>query len=135
MTGVQTCALPISPGSKLSREIDNQKDKAPAVIVGELAEQGDKDAQAILKEMGWYLGVGLGNLVNIFSPRGIILGGGLSKIAHLFLTPARKSLLSTSIDPRAGQVIISVSELGYDAGLIGAAALVPRVLKDGDEIV
>lgn len=112
-----------NPDSKLSHEIDSHKDKAPSVIVGELARQDDKDAQAIFKEMGWYLGIGLGNLVNIFSPQGIILGGGLSQIADLFLPAARESLLATSIDPRAGRVEVKVSTMGYDAGLIGAAAM------------
>jgi len=111
------------PGSKLSREIGDHKDKAPSVIIAELARQGDKDAREIFKTMGRYLGIGLGNLVNIFSPQGIILGGGLSQIADLYLPAAQEALLATSIDPRADRVELKISSMGYDAGLIGAGAM------------
>lgn len=96
---------------------------APSLTVEKLASAGDADALAIFNKMGRALGIGLGSLVNIFNPEGIILGGGLAKAADLFLSTARDSMLATAVDPRADRIKLIVSELGHDAVLYGAAAL------------
>ena len=55
------------------------------VIYGE-AKKGDELALAAFKEIGTYLGIGIANLINLFNPEAVILGGGLSK-AHDLLIP------------------------------------------------
>lgn len=68
-----------------------------------------------------YLGVGLGNLITLFAPDCIALGGGVMASAHHFLDPA-----ATLAQSRAGlipqrQSLIQLASLGRQAGLIGAA--------------
>lgn len=125
-TAVARMAAEVSvqkPGSALAARLNKEQAGSSGLIVEELARSGDTDAVNIFQRAGRALGIGMGNLVNILSPQGIILGGGMSKAADLFLSTARFAMLETTIDPRADRVSIEVSSLGHDAGLFGAAAM------------
>jgi glucokinase len=71
-----------------------------------------------------YLGVGLANLVNIFNPELIVIGGGLSKMGNMLLKPARKVLKERTFTLPARTVRLVRARLGSNAGIIGAAAYV-----------
>ncbi|MCX7677709.1 MAG: ROK family protein [Spirochaetes bacterium] len=64
-----------------------------ARMIFEEAKRGDKIAREAFDEVGFYLGIGLAGLVNIFNPEAIILGGGLSR-AHQFLLPIAKKVVA-----------------------------------------
>ena len=49
-----------------------------ARLIAELATGGDAEAGRIMEEAIGYLGIGVANLVNLFNPRAIVIGGGLS---------------------------------------------------------
>lgn len=59
-----------------------------ALDVQHKAEAGNKKAKKIYRQLGRNLGIALANLTNIFDPELIILGGGISRGAHLFLKDA-----------------------------------------------
>jgi glucokinase len=61
------------------------------------------------------------NLVNIFNPEMIIVGGGLSKMGELLLGPAREVVRQRAFPLCAGAVRIVTTGLGDDAGVLGAA--------------
>ena len=85
------------------------------------AENGDDRARRAVDREGYYLGVGLANLITLFAPEAIVLGGSVMKSAHLFLDRARDVIRQNCrLVPVAG-VEISLASLGADAGLIGAA--------------
>ncbi len=63
-----------------------------ARMVFEEANKGDELARECLEEVGFFLGVGLAGLVNIFNPEAIIFGGGLSH-AHRYLFPIAKKVV------------------------------------------
>ncbi len=63
-----------------------------ARMVFEEANKGDMLAREALEEVGFFLGVGLAGLVNIFNPEAIIIGGGLSH-AHRYLLPVAKKVV------------------------------------------
>ena len=88
------------------------------------AHVGDRAALAALREVGHWLGVGVGNLVNVFNPDLIVFGGFYSSI-YSFLEPwvleaAEAAALSVAWDA----CTIGRSDLGSDARLIGASELV-----------
>src|ERR1022692_2940212 len=56
----------------------------------ELADAGDPAALAVMDRQGYYLGLGLANLVTTFCPDTIALGGGVIGSSHLFLDRARQ---------------------------------------------
>jgi glucokinase len=92
------------------------------------AQSGDSLARSVIARTAYYLGVGLVNLVNIFNPEVIIVGGGLSKMGDLLLEPARQVVRERAFPLLAQAVRIVPAKLGDDAGVFGAAvfAFQPR---------
>jgi glucokinase len=76
-------------------------------------------ARAIVEREARYIGVGLANLVAMFAPDMIALGGGVMKSAHLFLEPVRAIVRTSCTLVPAPEIVLAT--LGADAGLIGAA--------------
>ncbi len=88
------------------------------------AVAGDVDARAALTIVGRHLGVGIASYVNIFNPQMVVLGGGLMAAGELILAPARAEFERRVLRATALGVRIVAAELGNDAGVVGAAALV-----------
>lgn len=87
----------------------------------ELARQGDQFArQAVDREAG-YLGLGLANLVTLFAPDAIVLGGSVMKSASLFLEEIRKTIGRCCRFVPYEKAVLTLASLGEDANLIGAA--------------
>ena len=93
-----------------------------------IARAGDAQAADIYRQAGAYLGIGIGNLVNILAPGKIILGGGMAAAVDLMMPSVKAAMLETAIDPRSHEIEIAVSTLGNQAGLMGAAAFVRELL-------
>jgi glucokinase len=88
-----------------------------------LARRGDPVALDEIARESRYLGVGVANLVTLFAPDLIVLGGGVMNGADLFLPTIRQYVRESCklIEPHSVQVV--TSSLGVDAALIGAAAV------------
>ncbi len=95
-----------------------------AKTVSEAARGGDPVALELVSRAGSYLGVGMVNLINIFNPEMIIVGGGMSRMGDMLLDPAREVVRERAFRLPADAVRIVISELGDDAGVLGAAAFV-----------
>jgi glucokinase len=89
----------------------------------ERARQGNAEALALVGDAIRYLAMGVANLVSVLNPQMIVLGGGLMQAGDLFLEPLRREMLEWAQPIAAKQVRIELSELGEDAGLLGAARL------------
>jgi len=91
--------------------------------LGQRAVAGDAEAIAFWQTYGRDLGAGIANLVYIFTPEAVILGGGISASAPLFMPTlweeVKRRVLPTS---REGLQILT-AELGNQAGIVGAARL------------
>jgi len=64
--------------------IDCNLEKINGKILGDAAEKGDSYAICLLQQEGYYIGVGLANLINLFDPDVIVLAGGIVKTAKYF---------------------------------------------------
>ncbi len=95
-----------------------------AQTVAAAASRGDAVAVSIINRAATYLGVGLVNLVNIFNPQMIIVGGGMGKMGELLLQPARQVVAERAFRHPASIVRIVTSELGDNSGVFGAVAFV-----------
>ena len=82
----------------------------------------DAELKEMIKETGVYLGIGLSNIINIFDPNRVIVGGGISNIKQLFPI-ALKEAKKRAFTPYGKRVEIVVSSLD-DAGIIGAASII-----------
>ena len=87
----------------------------------ELAPQGDEIAQQAVEHEGYYLGLGLANLINLFTPDAIVLSGSVMKSAGLFLDRIREVIRSGCRFVPAEKTELTLASLGDDTNLIGAA--------------
>jgi glucokinase len=86
-----------------------------------LAEQGEPLALKAMDRLGYYLGLGLVNLITSFTPDTIVLGGGVMKSSSLFLPRARDIIRELCTQVPAENTTITLAALGNDTGLAGAA--------------
>jgi len=107
--------------SRLTDMVSGVLEGITAEEVAMAAQGGDRLALEVISRAAGYLGVGMVNLVNIFNPEVIIVGGGLSKMGELLLEPAREVVRQRAFPLCAGAVRIVTAELGDDAGVLGAA--------------
>ena len=115
--------------SRISEIVGDKLEDIDARIVGVAAKGGDPLASEIIAKAAYYLGVGLVNLVNIFNPERIIIGGGMSHLGDMLLEPAKRVVKERAFKLPAQSVSIVPSQLGDDAGVIGAALFVFQSAK------
>lgn len=92
-----------------------------AEAVALAAKQGDQLACDIVNKAGYYLGIALTNMVNIFNPEVIVIGGGVSRMGNMLLIPARKVVKNKAFELPSKTARIIRSRLGDKAGIVGAA--------------
>ncbi len=85
------------------------------------AQNSEEWAQRAVEREAYYLGLGLANLITVFAPEVIVLGGSVMKSAHLFFDRMREVIRQNCKLVPVDRVEIKLSSLGADAGLIGAA--------------
>lgn len=95
----------------------------PALVV-QAATAGDPTANAILQRVVQYNGVAFMNLIHLFSPAMIVIGGGLTHAWDQVIAPAADWALAHGLRRPAGCCRIVPAELGTLCGGLGAAALV-----------
>ena len=93
------------------------------------ALEGDSLSREVFREVGKYLGVGTANLVNIFSPEAIIIGGGLIGAWDLFIEELKKEFLKRALKPLSNNVQILQATLKKESGSVGAAGLIFKSIK------
>lgn len=87
------------------------------------ARQGDADALEIVESAARWLGIALANLVNIFNPELIILGGMFAQGQDLILPAARQTLRQMAFAGLGEKARLETTRFGWRAGVTGAAAL------------
>lgn len=98
-------------------------DSVNAYEVAEAAKRGDALSIEVFWEAGRLLGYGVANLVSLFDPEVVVIGGGLARASDLFLDALRKSMKQYAQPIAAKHVRVLVSKLGADANLLGVARL------------
>ncbi len=84
----------------------------------------DEAAKQVVKEYCDYVACGLTNIINIFQPDVLCIGGGISKEGETLVAPIREYVEREKYSKNVEkQTIIKAAELGNDAGIIGAAFL------------
>jgi len=112
----ETLTSSASPLSDTLKEVTSEK-----IFVAALA--GDPLARRVMKEMGRMLSIGIANLINIFNPEMIVIGGGVKDAWQLFIGATHEEVMKRAFQVPASRTQIVPSFLGDDAGMIGAAAV------------
>jgi glucokinase len=108
---------------------DGDVEKVTAQVIHSAARQGDSLAKELIGRTGYYVGVGLANLVNIFNPELIVIGGGLSNIGDMLLKPAFKTAGERAYKEAFQAVRFASAELGRNSGVLGAAAFALQEMR------
>ena len=95
-------------------------------LIAKAALAGDETAKDIYERAGFYIGVAAANICVSIGPRRIIIGGGVSQAGDLLLEPIRRTVRERVTVMPVEQVEIVPSQLGNNAGVIGAACWVAK---------
>jgi glucokinase len=96
------------------------------------ARRGYPAAREVVERAASLLGLAVANLISLFDPEVIVLGGGLGASGETLLGPLRRAALRWAQPLSAGQVRITASRLGARAPLLGAARLALDLCETGD---
>ena len=92
--------------------------------VSQAASQGDKLAKDALTRAGTYLGITVADILHVFNPSMVIIGGGVSKSGDAFFVPMRAAMSEHVISKKYLEgLTLTTCALGDDVGLMGALAL------------
>jgi glucokinase-like ROK family protein len=91
--------------------------------VGNASKEGDALSIEVIRESGQFIGDVLAGLVNFYNPDMIVIGGGVSNLGNLLLSSIRQTIFHRSLPLATRDLQIVFSEIGGDAGVIGAINL------------
>jgi glucokinase len=131
---VRYASLAVSrrPDTALGRALEAGQELTGPLITS-CASAGDPVAVDALTAIGRALGVGLSNVVNIFNPSVIVVGGGVIGAGELLLAPARAEMLARALPPARDQVQVVAASFGSEAGMVGAALLARESLASAPD--
>lgn len=118
-------AMEQHPESILCRVVEENNGKVSGQSAFIAARRGDPVAQAVCDAYVKYLATGIANLVNIFQPDTLAIGGGVSNEADEYLLHPVQYLVAENTIPCSKEKMTRIvrAQLGNDAGIIGAALL------------
>jgi glucokinase len=102
---------------------EGHPERVSAKLVAQAADRGDAEARMILSQAMDYLGIGMANLVNLFNPELIVIGGGLTNLGEGLFGPVRRAIERNAFRSAAAAVRVVPADLGENAGALGAAAV------------
>jgi glucokinase-like ROK family protein len=110
--------------SQLAEVVRDGFERITMPLMVEAARQGDRVALDAFEETGYYLGVGLANLINTFNPQKVVLGGYVTQAYEFLLPVIQKTVQERALRwPREAADIVVATYLN-DASLMGAVATV-----------
>lgn len=115
--------------SQMVALVDGKLDEINGATVGRAAQVGDALALDIVDRAARVFGMGIVNLLHLFNPEIVVIGGGVSQLGDLLFKPMWESIRAHCIDDAYWRDLVIVGpELGEDVSVIGAATL---VITDG----
>lgn len=115
--------------SNVKAQIDNGESVSSKDIF-EAAEAGDNFALHVVDKVSMYLGLACGNLGNTLNPDSIVIGGGVSAAGEFLRKRVEDYFMKFTFPTVQKTTKIKLATLGNDAGIIGAASLAKKFIKD-----
>lgn len=104
--------------------VDGNLDKITVDTIVQAAGQNDVLAMNALSILGGHFAAGISNLVNIFNPEMVVIGGALSQTGPWIVPVISQALKTEILPPLRSDIHVEVSAQGADACLLGAISLV-----------
>jgi glucokinase len=89
-------------------------------IIAEEARKEDRIAQKVYERIGYYLGVGITNIIHLYDPQIVIVSGGIAKAGRILFNPLRKTVKQHVMGSKFRNCKIAAPVLGDNAGILGA---------------
>ena len=115
--------LQMHPESSMWQDICGDVTRVSGKTVFDSMKRGDKTAKLVFDEFISYLAHGVSNIVNIFQPDVVCIGGGISKEGEILIAPLREEILKNSFGFDDSRTEIVAATFKNDAGIVGAALL------------
>lgn len=112
------------------RHAGGDPEKVEAKAIQTAAEKGDALARELIEQAGYYLGVGLANLLNMFNPQMIVIGGGVSNMGEMIFGPAFRTARERAYAAAYSAVTFAPAKMEDNSGILGAAAYAHDKLKE-----
>jgi glucokinase len=109
--------------SSLLNYAGGDTDRVTAALVAKAAVEGDRLAADIFHRAADLVGIAVVNLIHLFSPQVVVIGGGVSQAGELLFGPVRERVARDAMPLTSRGVGIRPASLGDNAGLVGAVAL------------
>lgn len=117
--------------SRIRELAEDHLDRISIELIAEAARQNDSLAFRVFDGAVAHIGIALADVVNLLNPNVVILGGPLFRTAPYLLDPLKRVIKRRALERCANQVQLRVSQLGSEAGALGAArVMAERVAED-----
>ena len=117
--------------SSLSALVGDNWTRLTTPLVFGAAQNGDAVARDALTQAGYWLGVGIANLINMLNPRYVIFGGPLSQAHPILLPVIKETVAAHSLRWVEADVVIGVATHAADATAMGGIAMIhSQVLRN-----
>jgi glucokinase len=130
--GRRATALTAHGDGSLMRRLSANGDVTARHVI-EAARAGDLQAQALVEDEARWLGIGFTNLLHLYSPEILVMGGGLANGFDLLIGAIRETVSQRAMLAYRDVPIVP-GQLGGNAGLIGAASLILWEGEPGEHI-
>jgi glucokinase len=107
--------------SRLPTLVGGDLSKITAQTVYQAAQDGDDLALEVVNDTARFLGVGIGNLLNVFNPEVVVVCGGVTAAGDHLFVPLRRETARRAFKPAVAACRIVPGELAGTAGVFGAA--------------
>ncbi len=124
-----------NPDSRVYKVVNGDPKSLTLDIIFKAADEKDKFAMDILGEIGYWLGLGIANVISSLDPEVVIIHGEMIQGGELLLRRIKDTVKQKILPKIIKDVDIIYSKLGDDVGLIGAISIVIReilLLSDSD---
>ena len=109
--------------TSIAEMVDFRLGSITPALIGRCADQGDQVAVEVLAETGYYLGIGIANLIQLYNPQVLVIGGGIAQAGRWLLEPITGTVRARAHMVPASTCRIVPAQLGDDAGIIGGSVL------------
>ena len=124
--GNRGCLEAEAAGPAIARrfmQVKNTLFELGAVEIADLARRGDPDGIAVFDTTGFFLGKAAAYAANLINPEKIVIGGGVSGAFDLLEPKMNEAFSRFAFQAANKSVSIEKTALGYEAALVGAAAV------------
>lgn len=125
--GVRLLLSGQAPGLRVL--VDSDVNFVSPQTIADAATAGDAGSRSLIERAAEYLAVAAANVVTVLHPEMIVVAGGVAEMGELLLEPVRRGIRERVRMFPADDVRVEKSQLGDDAGVLGAVALAVQILE------